>query len=83
MARIKTVSESEAQGLQLQLIEKAKRLYGGVVPGIMQIRLADPEVAVPAFQIYQHLNLRKDSPLTRLQREMVATVVNGLIGGAP
>lgn len=83
MARIMTISESEAQGLQLQLIEKAKSLYGGVVPGILQIRLADPEIAAPAFQIYQHLNLRKDSRLTRLQREMLATVVNGLIGGAP
>lgn len=83
MARIKTISENEAQGLQRQLIEKAKTTYGGVVPGIMQIRLADPEIAVPAFQIYQRLNLRKDSPLTRLQREMIATVVNGLVGGAP
>ncbi len=83
MARIKTVSEKDAQGPQLQMIEKAKALYGGIVPGIMQIRLVDPEIAAPAFQIYQHLNLRKDSPLTRLQREMVATVVNGLIGGAP
>ncbi len=83
MARIKTVSDKEARGPQLQFIEKAKGMYGGIVPGILQIRLADPEVAAPAFQIYQHLNLRKDSPLGRLQREMVATVVNGLIGGAP
>lgn len=83
MARIKTVSEKTAQGLRLQMIERAKSLYGGVVPGILQIRLADPELAAPAFQIYQHLNMRKDSPLTRLQREMVAIVVNGLIGGAP
>jgi hypothetical protein len=27
--------------------------------------------------------MRKSSPLSRLQREMLATVVNGLIGGAP
>lgn len=83
MARIKTVSEQEAQGPQLLLIEKAKNLYGGVVPGILQIRLADPELAGSAFQMYQHLNFRKNSPLTKLQREMLATVVNGLIGGAP
>lgn len=83
MARIKTVSENEAQGLQRQLIEKAKSMYGGVVPGILQIRLVDPEIAGPAFQIYQRLNLRKDSPMSRLQREMLATVVNGLVGGAP
>lgn len=83
MARILTVSEEAAQGQQLQIIEKAKSLYGGVVPGILKIRLVDPELAVAASQITQHLNLRKDSPLSRLQREMVATVVNGLVGGAP
>jgi len=27
--------------------------------------------------------MRKSSPLSRLQREMLATVVNGLVGGAP
>jgi len=27
--------------------------------------------------------MRKSSPLSRLQREMLATVANGLIGGAP
>ncbi|MBI2372113.1 MAG: hypothetical protein HYV08_18095 [Deltaproteobacteria bacterium] len=49
MARILTVSEGEAQGVQRQMIEKAKSLYGGVVPGVLQIRLADPELAGPAF----------------------------------
>lgn len=83
MARITTLSEDKAEGLQLQLIQKSKSQYGGVLPGIRQILLSDVELAVPASQIYQHLNLRKDSPLTRLQREMVATVVNGLIGGSP
>lgn len=83
MARIKTVSEKEAQGPQLEFIQKSKAQYGGVLPGIRQILLADLGLAAPAAQIYQHLNLRKDSPLTRLQREMLATVVNGLIGGAP
>jgi hypothetical protein len=29
------------------------------------------------------LNEREGSPLTKLQREMTATVVNGLVGGAP
>ena len=83
MARITTVSEQAAQGQQLQLIQKSKSQYGGVVPGIRQILMSDLDLAGPASQIYQHLNLRKDSPLTRLQREMIATVVNGLIGGAP
>ncbi len=83
MARILTVSEENAGPQQRPLIEKAKSMYGGVLPGILKIRLADPEIAAAGFQIYQHLNLRKDSSLTRLQREMTATVVNGLVGGAP
>jgi hypothetical protein len=33
--------------------------------------------------LYSYLNERKGSPLSRLQREMVVTVVNGLVGGAP
>lgn len=60
-----------------------KSRYGGVIPGIVQVLLADLQIAGPAFQLYQYLNLRSDSPLTRLQREMLATVVNGHIGGKP
>ena len=82
MARILTVSEESAQGPQLQLIEKSKSLYG-IVLGIRQVLLPDFELAVPVRQVYEHLHLRKDSPLSRLQREMLATVVNGLVGGAP
>ena len=84
MARITTVSgESEAQGPQLQLLQQVKSQYGGVVPGIAQILLADLAIAGPTFQLYQYLNARPDSPLTNLQLQMLATVVNGLIGGKP
>jgi hypothetical protein len=55
----------------------------GFVKGVRRILLVDPQIGAPAFQIYNYLNLRRPSPLTRLQREMLATVVNGLIGGAP
>jgi hypothetical protein len=34
-------------------------------------------------RLYNHLHMRPSSPLTRVQREMLATVVNGAIGGAP
>jgi hypothetical protein len=40
-------------------------------------------VANPAGSIYRYLHLRRRSPLNRLQREMLATVVNGKVGGAP
>ena len=33
--------------------------------------------------VYNRLHLAKSSSMTRLQREMVATVVNGKVGGAP
>lgn len=83
MARITIASESEAQGPQLHMLQHVKSQYGGVVPGIAQVMLADLEIAGPAFQLYQYLNARPDSPLTKLQREMLATVVNGHIGGKP
>ena len=59
------------------------RQYGGEVPGILKVLLPDPNVGFPTAWIYNYLHMRKSSPLTRLQREMLATVVNGLIGGAP
>ncbi len=83
MARITTVVPETAGGLRRLLLEAAKRQAGGVVPGIMQILFADLALAVPVMWLYGHLHERKRSPLTRLQREMLATVVNGLIGGAP
>ena len=45
--------------------------------------LPDLALALRARGIYNHLQLRKRSPLTRLQREMLATVVNGYLSGAP
>ncbi len=43
----------------------------------------DLNIAVPGGWLYNYLHMRKGSPMSRLQREMLATVVNGLIGGAP
>jgi uncharacterized peroxidase-related enzyme len=60
-----------------------KRDYGGTVPGLFNIMAPDLNIAIPVSWIYNHLHMRKSSPLSRLQREMLATVVNGLIGGAP
>jgi hypothetical protein len=53
------------------------------VPGIFQVLAVDLKVARPTGSLYNHLHLRKGSPLSRLQREMLATVVNGKVGGAP
>jgi hypothetical protein len=54
-----------------------------MVPGIFQVLMPDLQVAIPTCWLYGYLNERKRSPLSKLQREMLATVVNGLIGGAP
>jgi hypothetical protein len=82
MARIPTVSVESAAGPASEIFHHAREQYG-YVPGVLQVMLVDPDVAVPIGALYQHLNLRPDSPFTRLQREMLATVVNGLVGGAP
>lgn len=83
MARIATVSPEEAPAEQKPFFDAVKGQYGGIVPGILRILLVDSKVSEATLGIYQHLHLRPDSPMTRLQREMLATVVNGAIGGAP
>lgn len=82
MPRIQTVSPGTAGGVRRLLIRVGKRQYG-YVSGIFQILLPDLRVALAANIIYNRLHLGKSSAMTRLQREMVATVVNGKIGGAP
>ena len=82
MARIPTVPADSAAGPVSEIFAHAREVYG-YVPGVLQVFLVDPKVAVPTGSLYEHLNLRPDSPFTRVQREMLATVVNGLIGGAP
>ncbi|HVS50094.1 MAG TPA: hypothetical protein VHJ99_14495 [Candidatus Dormibacteraeota bacterium] len=58
-----------------------KRL--GAVPGIARIQLADLRFAYRMSRLFQHVYMGRRVALTVVQREMVATVVNGLIGGAP
>jgi hypothetical protein len=82
MARIRTVSEDEARGIQRALVWYTKRQYG-YLPGIFKILLPDISLARHAGAIYNHLQLRRSSPLSRVQREMIAVVVNGHINGAP
>ncbi len=83
MARILTIDPEQARGVRKALVWMTKRQYGGAVPGILKIVAQDLNIALPVNWIYNYLHMRKSSPLSRLQREMLATVVNGLIGGAP
>jgi hypothetical protein len=82
MARIKTISASEATGIRRAFVWQTKRQYG-YLPGIVHVLMPDLSLAWRASGIYNHLQLRKRSPLSRLQREMLATVVNGHLSGAP
>jgi hypothetical protein len=82
VARIKTISEDQARGIKRSFLWQAKRQYG-YLPGIFKILMTDLALARHSAAIYNHLHLRKRSPLSRLQREMVATVVNGHLSGAP
>ena len=83
MARILTLDPEQARGLRKALVWMTKRERGGAVPGIFKVLAPDLNIGLPVSWIYNHLHMRKGSPLSRLQREMLATVVNGLIGGAP
>lgn len=63
-----------------------ERLIGrrlGGVPGMARIELADLRLAWLISRLLRHVYQRRRLTLTVVQREMVATVVNGLIGGAP
>ena len=71
------------QGRIPRLLEKlmVKRL--GAVPGIARVQLADLRFAYRMTRLFQLVYIGRRLRTTKVQREMVATVVNGLIGGAP
>ena len=83
VAHIRTIVPERARGIRKLFFGWVRKQYGGVVPGIFQVLAVDMFVAAPTGLLYRHLHLRKSSPLSRLQREMLATVVNGKVGGAP
>ena len=83
MANIMTIVPERVRGIRKLFFRWVRSQYGGIVPGVFQVLAVDLKVARPAGGLYNHLHLRESSPLSRLQREMLATVVNGKIGGAP
>ena len=83
MANIMTIVPEQARGIRKLFFRWVRGQYGGVVPGVFQVLAVDLRVAPMAGSLYRHLHLRRSSPLSRLQREMLATVVNGKVGGAP
>ena len=83
MTRILTFDPQQARGVRNLLLWWTERRSGGTVPGMFKILAPDLNLAIPISWVYDYLHMRKSSPLSRLQREMLATVVNGLVGGAP
>lgn len=83
MPKMMTIAPERARGVRKLLFGWVRRQYGGIVPGVFQVLAVDLRFARPAASIYKHLHLRRSSPFSRLQREMVATIVNGKVGGAP
>jgi len=83
MTNILTVAPAEVGGFKKLFFRWVRRQYGGFVPGVFQVLAVDFRVARSAGALYNYLHLRSSSPLSRLQREMIATVVNGKVGGAP
>ncbi len=83
MPNIMTIVPERATGVRKLFFHWVRRQYGGVVPGVFQVLAVDLKVARPSGSLYRHLHLRRSSSLSRLQREMLATVVNGKVGGAP
>jgi hypothetical protein len=83
MPNIMTVVPKQARGIRGLFFRLVRGQYGGVVPGVFQVLAVDLNVARPTGALYRYLHLRKSSPVSRLQREMLATVVNGKVGGAP
>lgn len=83
MARILTVDPAQARGPRRLLFALFRRQYGGFIPGVFQVLMTDLKIGRAAGALYNRLHLSRSSPLSRLQREMLATVVNGAVGGAP
>lgn len=81
MAWIETIDSDEAGGLRKFLARGIERFHGGFLPGIFRILLVDLQLLSASSWLYRHLHLR-DAALTTLQKEMVATVVNGKVNGA-
>lgn len=74
MAHIPYVPDDEAEGLLADLYE---RYVGrrGWVDNIVRIHSLNPRSMRDHMDLYAHL-MRGPSPLTRIQREMIAVVVS-------
>lgn len=75
MAWIKTVSVSEATGLLARLYREAIG-RAGKVWNIVSLQSLRPETLAASMEIYVEVMHSTRSPLSRIQREMIATAVS-------
>jgi alkylhydroperoxidase family enzyme len=74
MAWIEVINEQEATGRLRELYEKYAEPWGGV-DNILKIHSLNVQSMQAHYGLYAHL-MRGRSPLTRIQREMIAVVAS-------
>ena len=75
MAWIKTVGPDEAGGLLKQIYDGAVKRAGKVF-NILRVQSPRPRVLRASMQLYVEVMQSPESGLSRIQREMIATVVS-------
>ncbi len=74
MAWIRMIDEDEAEGKLAELYERFREPGGGV-DNVLKIHGLNPPSLSAHFELYKTL-MRGRSPLSRVQREMIAVVVS-------
>ncbi len=75
MTWIRTVDPSRATGLLRELYDHARERAGRVF-GILRCQSVRPEVLEASTALYLEVMVSERSPLSRAQREMIATAVS-------
>ena len=75
MAWIDLIAPEQATGLLKQLYNAAMRRAGRVY-NVIRLQSRRPKVLRASTQFYMEIMMSPDSPLSRAQREMIATVVS-------
>lgn len=75
MAWIKTIAPDEAEGLLARLYKTAVR-RAGKVWNVLRIQSLRPETLKASVDLYLEVMHSRRSPLSRAQREMIATTVS-------
>jgi alkylhydroperoxidase family enzyme len=75
MTFIRTIAPGEATGLLKRLYDEAIARAGKVF-NVLRIQSLRPEVLDAGVALYKELMFSPKSPLTRVQREMIAVAVS-------